>query len=59
LTKHAFSFTHEELALLAGVNRVTASRVIDNLKQSGLIIPLGKGKFRIKEQIFDMDHLPK
>ncbi|KUO66974.1 MAG: hypothetical protein APF84_17430 [Gracilibacter sp. BRH_c7a] len=50
LQKQVFSFTHEELALLAGMNRVTASRVIDNLKQSGLIICLGKGKFKINDK---------
>lgn len=47
LQKHVFSFTHEELALLAGMNRVTASRVIENLKQSGHITSVGKGKFKV------------
>jgi CRP-like cAMP-binding protein len=46
-SKQVFSFTHEELALLAGINRVTASRVIENLRQADYIIPLGKGKYRI------------
>ena len=48
LYEQVFSFTHEELALLAGINRVTASRVIDSLKQSDVIISLGKGKYKIK-----------
>lgn len=45
-----FSFTHEELALLTGINRVTASRVIENLKQADQIVPLGRGKYKIKER---------
>lgn len=44
---HLSSFTHEDLALLAGINRVTASRAIKKLKHSGIIIDLGKGKFKI------------
>jgi CRP-like cAMP-binding protein len=50
LPDHIFSFTHEELALLAGINRVTASRVIDKLKQLGILVPVGKGKFKLKDQ---------
>ena len=51
---HLSSFTHEELALLAGINRVTASRAIKKLKVSGIIIDLGKGKFKMNvENITD------
>lgn len=38
-------FTHDELALLTGMNRVTATRVIEVLKQKNIIKSLGRGKF--------------
>jgi CRP-like cAMP-binding protein len=41
------AFTHEELALLAGVTRVTVSRIIDLLKQEGKVVPVGRGKIRL------------
>ncbi len=44
------AFTHEELALLAGINRVTATRAIDNLKQSG-VLTTSRGKLRVLKLI--------
>jgi len=55
LEQRVFSFTHEELALLTGINRVTASRVIENLKQSDLIVSLGKGRYKMRDQGFCAD----
>ncbi len=40
------AITHEELALLAGINRVTATRVIDNLKQAGKLTT-SRGKLSV------------
>ncbi len=41
----SINFTHDELALLTGMNRVTVSRVIESLKQRNIIKPLGRGRF--------------
>ena len=46
LSVQTVAFTHEELALLAGINRVTATRAIDHLKQSG-VLTTSRGKLRV------------
>ncbi len=36
--------THKELAILAGVNRITATRVLEHLRSGGVSVPAGKHK---------------
>ncbi|MDR1321872.1 MAG: Crp/Fnr family transcriptional regulator [Gracilibacteraceae bacterium] len=54
-----FAFTHEELALLAGANRVTVSRAVKQLKQQGIITSVAKGKFRLTESYYNTDYFAR
>ncbi len=48
INSQSLPFTHEEIALLAGVNRVTVTRVLDRLKQLGVIVT-GRGELRVSK----------
>ena len=40
----SLAVTHKELAILAGVNRITATRVLEHLRKGGVFAPAGKNK---------------
>jgi CRP-like cAMP-binding protein len=40
----SLAVTHKELAILAGVNRITATRVLEHLRKGDVVAPAGKNK---------------
>lgn len=49
---HGISLTHKELAILAGVNRITATREIVHLKSAGVLLT-GRSKLKFHANLSD------